>query len=50
MKELTVLITNHDCELTIRALQFYIDAYDLDPEEKIEADKVLTQFHKILLN
>jgi hypothetical protein len=41
MQELTTLISLHDCELTIRALEFYIEAYDLESDEKMQANALL---------
>lgn len=35
------LISQQDKKLVIRALEFYLDAYDLDPEEKIKFNSLL---------
>jgi hypothetical protein len=41
MQGLTTLISLHDCELTIRALEFYVEAYDLESDEKMQANALL---------
>lgn len=38
MKGLTALISIHDCELTLRALEWYIESYDLESDERMQAN------------